>query len=55
MQKASRQRQGRGKAVNSAQVRVHIQVVVGVPCKMHDAKISKQNLFRIGSGFNILN
>ena len=28
--KASRQRQGRGKAVNGAQVRVHMQVVVEV-------------------------
>ena len=37
--------------MNSAQVRVHMEVV----CMMHDAKISKHNLLRIGSGFNILN
>ena len=30
LEKASRQRHGRGKAVNGAQVRVHMQVVVEV-------------------------
>ena len=34
--KDSRQRQGRGKVVNGAQVRVHMQIVVEV---LHSAKV----------------